>query len=162
MRTIRGSVKGWASLRAKKHKPPKERMKCYQQRDDRLLVMGYSEYKNYLASDAWREIRERRLAKCPQCTLCDAPATQVHHLDYTYETLFGRQDFRLAQLCRACHRTIEFDGERKLTVREATGKLYKLAEETERGRRWIIWTVHRKREKKLVMRRKRRQAKQVK
>ncbi len=137
VRTIRGTSKGWFNLKIKKAPVPRKVLKCYQKRNNCLLILGYEAYQDYLKSDVWKKIRARKLSKHKYCLLCDNLATQVHHLDYNQDTLLGRKDFRLVQLCRNHHEEIEFEGTRKLSVREATGKLFRLAEQCERGKSWI-------------------------
>lgn len=143
MAIIRGSRRGWEALKAKR-RVPKNKMKCYEDRGQRISDLGYAAYQEYLKSDDWKVIRNRKLAKCPDCILCEGKATQVHHLDYSYETILGLLDYRLVQMCGECHGKIEFAGTRKRTVREATGELYRLAAMTDRGKRWIEWTNHQK------------------
>lgn len=110
--------------------------KCYADRNLKLSELGYRTYAEYLASDDWDAVRKRRLRKRPNCLLCEAPATQVHHMDYGFETLLGLKPFELVSLCRKCHRLIEFDGKRKRTLEEANRALVDEANKTQRGRDW--------------------------
>lgn len=104
--------------KAKKKRQPK--MRCYERRNGRLSDLGYAGYQEYLASDDWKAIRDRKLAKHPRCLICPGAASQVHHLDYGPDTLLGLVPSSLVSLCRECHRWIEFDGDgRKRTLREA-------------------------------------------
>ena len=143
MRSIRGGSAGWQKLKAKQ-KPVTTIHSCYQKRKERLSGLGYTGYQAYLESDEWKEIRGRKLRRYPNCLLCQKTATQVHHLDYNFETLLGLKNYRLVQLCGDCHKEIEFDEERKRDNREANRILFKRAEQTERGRRWIEWGKHQK------------------
>lgn len=62
-------------------------------------------YRQYLASDEWRERREQVLSRCNKtCEGClSAPASQVHHL--TYDHVGAELFFELVGICRACHET---------------------------------------------------------
>jgi 5-methylcytosine-specific restriction endonuclease McrA len=59
-------------------------------------------YLDYLASDAWKAIRRRVLARDKwTCQDCNARAGDVHH--ETYDR-FGHEELDdLASLCRSCH-----------------------------------------------------------
>ncbi len=138
MRSIRGSSRGWALLRSKAKPKKQVQMKCYAKRNDLLATLGYASYAEYLQSDQWRGLRQRIVRRFPNCLLCDADAVDVHHLDYQVDTLLGRRQHRLVPLCRYHHHQIEFDGNRKRDVRQATGALCKLAETaSDRSRNWL-------------------------
>lgn len=106
-------IGGWMVkyLRAQKQKQkPVRKHRCYVRRNDTLSDIGYAGYKEYLASDEWKEIRGRILDRHPSCLLCQVPASQVHHMSYAPDVLLGLADHLLVSLCDACHRRIEFDG----------------------------------------------------
>lgn len=67
-----------------------------------------SEYRAYLESAQWRELRYRVLErdghKCQSC-LC-APATEIHHLTYRYYNAGHDSALFLRSVCRACHERI--------------------------------------------------------
>lgn len=64
------------------------------------------EYKEYLLSDAWRDKRQRVLARCGgMCEGCRKyRATEVHHL--TYKHVGNEFLFELVGLCKKCHEAI--------------------------------------------------------
>lgn len=93
----------------------------YEARDRTLLAMGFSSYREYLASDLWAGIREQVRARCHyRCRMCKGRATQVHHLSYTRPVLEGKDPQQLIALCGRCHKKVEFDPKTgcKLTVEE--------------------------------------------
>lgn len=106
---------------------PKKLMKQYQRRNERLSDLGYLGYKDYLKSEDWQVIRQRKLARFPNCLLCSKPANQVHHLSYSDEVLLGLEPRLLVTLCEECHEGIEFDGKRKRSLSEANRFLRKTA-----------------------------------
>lgn len=79
--------------------------------------------RDYLQSEKWRSIRRRVLDRDELCRMCGSVATTVHHLSYSPRVLDGLDDAQLVSLCADCHRHIEFDGERKLTLSEANARL---------------------------------------
>lgn len=137
MRSIRGSSKGWCNLRKKKCKSGIP--SCYSSRNEKLSSVGYKSYHEYLNSEDWKRLRERKLRRYPNCLICSNRATQVHHLKYDWPTLLGLEQHRLVQLCRDCHQSIEIDGDKKRTLRQANAELFRLAMQHERGRRWAVW-----------------------
>lgn len=71
----------------------------------------WAHYREYLASDAWSELRvkvlERDNYRCQGCL--DAMATEVHHTTYAH---FGAEfAFELLSLCRPCHERFHAEGE---------------------------------------------------
>lgn len=143
----------------RKRKPRANKMNCYSKRDARISDLGYAGYCQFLKSTDWQVIRSSHLKKYPDCILCGNLANNVHHLSYDFETLLGLKGHRLVQLCEICHKTIEFDGERKRSLREANTVLFGEAAKTERGQRWLRWKDHREDE---FRRKKRRNKKRVK
>lgn len=67
-----------------------------------------SEYRAYLDSAEWRELRYRVLErdghKCQSCL--SAPATQVHHMTYRYYNAGHDSALFLRSVCRSCHERI--------------------------------------------------------
>jgi hypothetical protein len=62
----------------------------------------WAEYKEYLNSDAWRQTRERALARDQYtCQHCGDRASEVHHL--TYERMGHENLSDLVCLCTGCH-----------------------------------------------------------
>lgn len=132
-----GIIGGWRIkyLKARQRKPRKK-MVCYVERNENLSELGYESYRQYLASDDWKRIRESRLKAHPACVLCVGTATELHHLDYTIVTLLGMVRKRLVPLCRDCHHGIEFDGDRKRDLMEANLDLIRKARAAGLGR-WV-------------------------
>lgn len=96
-----------------------DQMRCYAKRDKHLSELGYASYDIYLSSDDWKGIRAKKLRHHKHCVLCDAIATQVHHLSYAPEVLLGLRHSLLVTVCDKCHIFIEFNGDRKRTLEEA-------------------------------------------
>lgn len=143
MSSIIGKTNLIKHFRYARHKKPKPQyakgynMKQYHARDERLRFLGFAFYGDYLKSDEWAEIRARKLARHPECMLCNKPAEVVHHLDYEMGTLLGLQNSSLVCLCHACHELIEVDSKgRKRSLKLANTELYRLAEELGREK-WI-------------------------
>lgn len=88
----------------------------YLVRNRNLTELGYSSYRDYLASDDWQELRRDRLDKHPSCSLCGSVATQVHHFSYEYPVLLGLIPELLFPLCQVCHEDVEFSGKTKRTL----------------------------------------------
>lgn len=124
--------------RKKKAKPKSAApgMKEYRKRNEKLPLLGYSTYREYLGSPEWAVIRADKLRRFPDCLLCQNPACQVHHLNYRDDTLLGLNNRGLVTLCRGCHEGIEFDGGRKRTMPEANRFLRAKAQELGRHR-WL-------------------------
>ncbi len=137
MRTVRGTARAWSNLKKKKVVTKSSKMKCYSNRNTVLLSLGFQDYKAYLESEVWKEIRSKKLSRYRNCLLCECPAFEVHHMSYDLETLLGKRPFRLVQLCRTCHIKIEFDGDRKRELRETNKELTDLASKTIRGQKWL-------------------------
>jgi hypothetical protein len=98
---------------------------CYAARDRELRRLGFGSYRDYLASDLWKGIRQRILARHPRCFLCGDTAEQVHHGSYKRAALTGKDLRTLFSLCRACHESIEFrpsDGA-KLNLGQAMSRM---------------------------------------
>lgn len=128
MRTVRGTSIGWEKLRAKKPvaKKPREKLKCYDIRDDNLAEIGFSSYPEYLNSDLWKMVRQEQLGQFPQCRLCRREATVVHHVMYDIYTLAGRGNLNLVSMCHWCHEWCEFEKGEKLDIYRANEKAMSL------------------------------------
>lgn len=86
----------------------------YYERQQVLKYMGFATYDSYLESRTWDEIRRRILTRDRRkCQRCGGRASQVHHRNYSLDTLSGDNDAGLTSLCGHCHLDIEFDGDRK-------------------------------------------------
>lgn len=75
-------------------------------RDEALQALGYGSYDDYLASAAWRAVRDRYREERPWlCNVCgEAESLHLHHR--TYERV-GQEDLDdLMPLCRGCHELV--------------------------------------------------------
>jgi 5-methylcytosine-specific restriction endonuclease McrA len=109
---------------------PRKKHREYRSRDRNLPDVGYAGYQEYLRSPEWSAIRSEVLRRLPQCLLCESPASCVHHMSYDTRVILGLDRRTLVALCERCHQTIEFDGKRKRSLREANGKLRFLASQS--------------------------------
>ena len=67
------------------------------------------DYKKYLKSAKWKEIRERVLIRHNHaCGRCGGLAYKVHHKSYDQTVLDGLDDEQLIPVCKGCHHTVEF------------------------------------------------------
>lgn len=85
-------------------------MNPYRERDRMLKQLGYSSYRQYLASSVWAQIRAQVLGTGPgraKCQRCDKRASQVHHARYTVAALLGTDVASLVPTCAKCHRRAE-------------------------------------------------------
>lgn len=107
---------------------PTQMGRNYIGRNKWLELLGFANYKAYLQSSLWRQIRDRVFAaKGRICCLCGERASQVHHNRYHANDLTGRRIKYLKPICDACHESIEFQNDgRKSTVRQA-GKSFTFA-----------------------------------
>jgi hypothetical protein len=85
-------------------------------------------YRDYLRSDAWKELRDKVLNRddhtCQGCL--SRPATQVHHL--TYEHIFEEFALELVSLCALCHARIHGkEPQDRFTDAKAAEELHYLA-----------------------------------
>lgn len=96
------------------------KLSAYQVRDKILAELGFSSYKDYLASDLWAAIRQTVFsAKSHYCTLCRRFAGEVHHSFYDLDTLRGKKLDYLHPICHQCHHAIEFPRGNKVSLRVA-------------------------------------------
>jgi 5-methylcytosine-specific restriction endonuclease McrA len=81
----------------------------YTSRNNNLSFLGFSSYRDYLASELWDSIRFRVfMEKGTACTVCKMPASQVHHNRYSIDDLDGSTIEELHPICGNCHGDIEF------------------------------------------------------
>jgi hypothetical protein len=82
----------------------------YTYRDDNLLVLGFTSYRAYLASELWASIRARVIrrdkSKCRRCGR-NKSNLQVHHRAYDPATLRGDCLDALMAVCDRCHKKAE-------------------------------------------------------
>lgn len=102
-------------LLMKRNKP------TYSARNILLGLLGYRDYRDYLASELWSEIRSAVLDRDDySCRLCGEPTRIVHHIQYDVDTLLGDKFDNLVSLCDGCHTKVEFTSKgKKRTLVEA-------------------------------------------
>lgn len=99
----------------------------YNIRNDNLIRIGFDSYKDYLQSDLWLNIKKKVLERDPECRLCGAASSTVHHQNYSKATLLGENKLTmLIGLCHNCHYKVEYDYGKKLTHYKAVAKYKKL------------------------------------
>lgn len=76
-----------------------------QRRRDVCRMLGFQNYRDYLASPLWRKIRRHIFGRAESvCECChNAKAVVVHHLNYDAETMAGHADDALIAVCQPCH-----------------------------------------------------------
>ncbi len=86
-----------------------------------LFKVELLDYADYLQSPVWFIIRNIVLYRDNfTLTVCRAPATEVHHISYEIDVLYGKELDPIVSVCERCHRRIEFD--------DSGVKIYDLAE----------------------------------
>ena len=108
----------------------------YKKRDKILKELGHDDYRGYLKSKLWTEIRDKILKESGyECICCGNEklgktlVMQVHHMVYTKENLSGESIYGLVAICRSCHVKAEFKPRRKIGRRkEKLGKKETLEE----------------------------------
>ncbi len=85
-------------------------------RSKKLRKLGFKSYPAYLKSDLWKDIKSRLLGADVRCVVCEQDAETLHHRDYNYHTLSGKDCSTLEPICFQCHRLIEFyiGGEKRM------------------------------------------------
>lgn len=95
----------------------------YRKRARSLKKLGFDSYEEYLKSNLWKEVKRRVFREFGNnCLLCPAHAETVHHNRYNIADLSGRNLRHVVPICHSCHRIVEFDGETKLTLKQARMK----------------------------------------
>lgn len=118
-----GRSKPWIGFRhaarRRKNKPARSDGDSYTKRTENLLKMGFNNYDDYLSSGLWAAVKIAAFEKRGKnCLICTKPAKVIHHLDYAMETLQGTRMGSLVPICDPCHKRVEFDGEKKRTLRD--------------------------------------------
>ena len=78
-------------------------------------------------SPKWRKLRSEKLRQCPECEICGAPATEVHHIRaHNGDWGLFLDSYNLLSICHACHlkETQRESVERKRQKAEAKRKLW--------------------------------------
>ena len=86
-------------------------MDAYTERNEILKALGFRDYKMYLRSPLWKEIRQRKISINPECYGCGRGDSgiilQVHHSEYTLLNLSGKSLDGLFTVCSRCHHFAE-------------------------------------------------------
>jgi len=105
----------------------------YKERDDILEELGYDDYKHYLKSDLWSEIRDRVLKESGyECICCgnqkldETLVMQIHHMVYSKKNLSGESLYGLVAICRSCHVKAEFKPRTKTKGRRGRRRKLKM------------------------------------
>ena len=102
--------------------------RTYAERNALLREIGFADYQEYLASDLWRGISARVMAKGKRCWVCRrrASARQCHHDQYTRRNLLGETTEGIYPVCPICHRALEFKAGKKLDLLAARAECRRL------------------------------------
>ncbi len=93
-------------------------------RQNILYSLGFNTYENYLNSELWGTIRTRVFERDGhKCISCHSWATQVHHTNYSKDTMTGQDISGLISVCRNCHKMAEFNGKQKTSIYEANRRI---------------------------------------
>lgn len=96
----------------------------YHERNKNLRKLGFRSYAKYLNSTLWRRIKKRLFKdRGYVCQRCRDEGDQIHHRDYSIETLNGDSLEALVVLCRECHEFVEFEGGKKVSPERANERL---------------------------------------
>jgi hypothetical protein len=87
--------------------------KLFEERGRCCKSLGFSDYKEYLSSDLWKDLSRATLKrKSKICARCGGKANQVHHRSYSLEVLKGDRgdiDEQLVSVCGGCHNIIHYN-----------------------------------------------------
>ena len=138
---------------SKKNRPESKATRKYLQRNNALPSLGYSTYREYLASEDWKVIRKAKMEESPNCECCGKLASCVHHYCYNHSVLLGLYSQLLLSVCNKCHEHIEFDEHgKKCSLWLAQKQLHWMLQGQGRKKRskgiWWWFNVMRAREKK--------------
>jgi 5-methylcytosine-specific restriction enzyme A len=69
-----------------------------------------ADYKRFMGSKEWKQLREQHRKRYPFCAQCGVPATDVDHIQPARLYPERRLDpTNLRSLCRDCHSHVRFD-----------------------------------------------------
>jgi len=94
-----------------KQKKRERKLKLKKRYDDRKAAWQkrMEEYREYITSDAWRELRDECLAQAHYvCDHCAGVANTAHHIRYDEDFSFDCLE-NLVALCWDCHRELHPD-----------------------------------------------------
>ena len=103
-------------------------MDAYTERNCILAELGYKDYRAYLRSQLWKDIRARKLAQDQSCYGCGREQfLQVHHSEYSLQNLTGTTLDGLWSVCARCHRWCEVTKSgQKRNPDQATKELFRI------------------------------------
>ena len=78
----------------------------FRRRDHLLTKMGYCDYKNYINSPLWKNIRHAVFVHQKVCFFCGGQGRAVHHKIYTENNLKRYNPKQHILLCLLCHELI--------------------------------------------------------
>lgn len=71
--------------------------------------LGFDSYSAYLASPLWKQIKIKVWAKYGRLCFCGNSATEIHHRNYSLDTMKGKNLAGLIPICNVCHQAISLD-----------------------------------------------------
>lgn len=93
-------------------------------------------YKDYLASDEWKELRAKAFQKHGKvCYGCGGEAKIIHHRNYKKTTMQGWRLDKLVPVCPSCHSKIHRGRPRMRVVNERLDNIRSGRRDTERWAR---------------------------
>lgn len=106
----------------------------YKDRDESLSYLGFFCYSDYLDSPLWKIIRDKIFARDGwKCTASGCKykhrrgriKLEAHHVSYALPVLLGIDPGSIVTVCYHCHKRMEFDGKKKLSLDLAQKKTIK-------------------------------------
>jgi hypothetical protein len=108
----------------RRRKPVRRRPHWTETRQRALEALGFKSYREYLSSPMWEVLRELVFHEAGRTCICGRPATQIHHMAYTFDVLSGKNRRWLTPICNRCHKAIHSRrGGRVPTIAEANARL---------------------------------------
>lgn len=86
-------------------------------REERKIALELLEcttFFDYLQTELWKSLRERRLAGSTQCLVCNKLASHLYFANYRIETFRGDSKGTLLTMCNRCRGQVEVRGGCKL------------------------------------------------
>lgn len=95
----------------------------YSDRNWNLKALGFSNYREYLQSQLWYDIKSRILKRDSyRCRLCRNKGLIPHHNSYSLDSLAGKNIDDIVTVCKKCHELIEFHEGSKRSFKQAVSK----------------------------------------
>lgn len=96
-----------AILESKNTIKSKYRKRINIERSNSLVILGFSNYNEYLKSSFWNEIKLNVYDKKGSICKCGQPAIEIHHIKYDIKTMSGKSYKNLIPVCQRCHSNYE-------------------------------------------------------